>query len=116
MDAPKCKVCQNRHWGTCYSGEKKLAPVILHSNPPLHTMKPATRKAVQAVARVALERMAADPDAAAKGKRQQEKLAEVREAAKKRGRPATGFDKKAYDREKARERRAAKKGKPDGAT
>lgn len=28
---------------------------------------------------------------------------------KKRGRPATGFDKKAYDREKARERRAAKK-------
>jgi hypothetical protein len=31
---------------------------------------------------------------------------------KKRGRPATGFDKKAHDRQKAKERRAAKKAKP----
>lgn len=75
-------------------------------------MAPETQQALNAIAEAAAKQMAADPGNEAKGKRQQAKIAEVREAVAKRGRPATGFDKKAYDREQARIRRAAKKGQP----
>lgn len=87
MEAPLCKTCKSRHWGTCYT------------RPDRPLKKPVS-----------------EPDARGPVREPRDsggvEVATTSHGEKRRGRPATGFDKKAYDREKAKARRAAKKETP----
>lgn len=126
--APKCRTCGVAHWGTCANHDARGAVAdqfrghsseverevstlgVAGSTPAGRSKSTALRKAVaraEAVQQSAGERrdaVAADPDAT------HATPAPKKPAAKKKpGRPATGFDKKAYQRELMRKRRAAKR-------
>lgn len=47
MDAPKCKICGNRHWGVCYQPAPELKKTIakVPAKRPAAAKKPAKPKA-----------------------------------------------------------------------
>ena len=46
MDAPKCKICGNRHWGVCYTPPARLKEKIEAAAKPL-ARAPAKRPAAK---------------------------------------------------------------------
>lgn len=47
MDAPKCKICGNRHWGVCYTPPANLKEKIEAATKPTAkapTKRPAAKK------------------------------------------------------------------------
>lgn len=94
-----CPVCQNAHWQRDpHIFSNKVADVELQSP------RPMSQHERQMVDITPVRKVPAPRIEVAKAA-----LVEAEKPKVKRGRPATGFDKKAYDKQKAKERRDAKK-------
>lgn len=119
--APKCRFCGERHWSPVCSklNPDGLAGPASTADAQRANTKPAPkpRRLAPSVVRPADDISFGTIEFANQAELDAYNAAgaahAAEEAKKRRGRPATGFDKKAYDREKARERRAAKRVKPD---
>lgn len=114
MDAPACRLCGAKHWARQPHSFQKSTGSDVPPKPQVEAPALPPPSGEQAAPRV-------DPNPArGASKARKATIKELQAAADavkpkpkgKRGRPATGFDKKAYDREAARARRAAKKKAP----
>ena len=133
MDAPLCKTCGTRHWSTCLSNMDTGGTPAKRAVPPAADARLEGGKRSATLGRKATApapKVSAVPDGGSTYRHQRvvgttvltqgQQVVDAMPATgslpplepAKRGRPATGFDKKAYDREQARIRRAAKKGQP----
>jgi hypothetical protein len=124
-DPPLCKICNNRHWGVAHVwGKAPAAPVATVVTSPkgvsavVHGEKKPSKKSLAALGELvdaAVERIKAKPT------KRKRKSPMVAKDGTNRGRPANvakgkpPFDKKAHDRAKAAERRAAAKAEPGKA-
>lgn len=108
ITAPKCKVCGNAHWGTCYTPPERTAKKSTAARKDV-PRPPETRPSAgeKLAGRSVSDKRIETPPLDAAGNQ-----APPVDTPTKRGRKPTGFDKKAYDREKAKARRAAKKETP----